>query len=220
MRSKSQTGVTLIELMIAVALLAVLAVAAIPSFVAFRERAVTRGAADELVSAMAEARFEAIRSDRRVSVSVRSGDTEDVWCIGWRVIAPAAPATECDCFETLPANANFCGAGRLPAFQDEATGGPVGDQARAMLRGARLVGGADFDDGDTGFTFESKGGLALKLTTGEPLLPPATGVAEIRSPSPAHDYRLRVEVTTLGRASVCAVEVVGKSKIPGVPVCA
>ena len=54
-------GFTLIELMVSLAVLAILVVVAVPSFVAFRQRTALDGAAQQLASCWNEARFEALR---------------------------------------------------------------------------------------------------------------------------------------------------------------
>src|SRR3546814_17271964 len=64
-------GFTLIELMVALAVLAILVVAVVPSFMGFRQRTVLEGAAEQLVSVWSEARFEALRRDRNLFVTLR-----------------------------------------------------------------------------------------------------------------------------------------------------
>ena len=57
----SQQGFTLVELMVGLAVLAILTAAALPSFAAFRQRAAVREAADQAVAFWNTARFEAVK---------------------------------------------------------------------------------------------------------------------------------------------------------------
>src|SRR3546814_13931422 len=66
--------------MVALAVLAILVVAVVPSFMGFRQRTVLEGAAEQLVSVWSEARFEALRRDRNLFVTLRN-DSGNV-CIG------------------------------------------------------------------------------------------------------------------------------------------
>lgn len=214
-----QRGFTLVELMVGIILLGILIALALPSFNDFRERSVTRGAADQLVAAIADARIQSIRLNRRVVLSVVDLGATDAWCFGMRVLDTGEDAEGCDCELTDPAAEGFCNLARYPVFNG-ATGAPaIVDQARAELRGARLMAAADFGGGGNDVLFEPKSGLALELATGEPINPPADGVAVIQSPTDRFDYRLRLEVSTLGRPSICAETVPDKTRISGYRTC-
>jgi prepilin-type N-terminal cleavage/methylation domain-containing protein len=218
-RGSEQAGFTLVELMIALILLGILVALALPSFNDFRERSITRGAADQLVAALADARMQAIRLNRRVVLGVNVIDPDDAWCIGSRVLEIGEEAEACDCSVADPAESDFCNLFRYPAI-DGAVGAPsAAAQARAELRGARLMADADFGGGASALLFEPKSGLAVDLASGDPIDPPADGVAVIQSPSDRFDYRLRLEVSTLGRPSLCAESVPGKSIISGYRTC-
>lgn len=96
------SGFTLVELMVTVAVLAILMALAGPSFEDFMQRYRLRGAADEVASIVANARAEALMRNRDVAV-VFTGDA-DAWCVG-AVAAPepttlgelASTAPTCDC---------------------------------------------------------------------------------------------------------------------------
>ena len=105
--SKNQ-GFTLIELMVAVAVLAILMALAVPSFTAYQQRATLRGAGDQLVNYWANARLAAVRENRNVIVSFRSAGTS--MCLGATTAAVA-----CDCLAAPAA----CNVSRFPENQAE-----------------------------------------------------------------------------------------------------
>lgn len=84
-----QRGLTLVELMIAVAMAAVIAMAALPGFSAAVERHRLRHAAETLAADFSEARYEAARSGRPLHVAI-DGRSE-AWC--WNV----ATRPDCGC---------------------------------------------------------------------------------------------------------------------------
>lgn len=98
---RKQAGVTLIELMVALSVLAILATVAAPSFARFMEKSRLRGAADEMASLIASARGEAVKRGRDVTISM--GGTAAAWCIGANeaptpaVAAQFATSAACDC---------------------------------------------------------------------------------------------------------------------------
>jgi len=94
-------GVTLVELTVSMAVLTILAAAAMPSFVDFFDRNRVRGAADDVVSLISNARAAAVKNNLDVSIAmVGSGAA---WCIGGNAAAPpsgglpAGAAVPCDC---------------------------------------------------------------------------------------------------------------------------
>lgn len=84
-----QRGLTLVELMIALAITAVIAVAAVPTFAGVAERYRLRQAAETLAADLSEARFEAARSGRVMHVGIDAAAAG--WC--WNVATTAG----CDC---------------------------------------------------------------------------------------------------------------------------
>lgn len=167
-------GFTMIELMVTIAVLAILLAAATPSFTDFLDKYRLRGAVDDAVSVIANARAEAVKADRDVAISI--GGSTSAWCIGANAAiepvggAPAAGATACNC-----AVANAC-----------IVGGQVSRIEPGKHNGVSVsaVGG--------GFTFDSKLGVV------DPL-----GSANLTFTSPSAKYDMQILVNALGQATVC-----------------
>jgi type IV fimbrial biogenesis protein FimT len=85
--SRTQRGFTMIELMVTVAILAVITAIAVPSLRGFIQRSNAASAANTMLTSFALARSEAIRGNARVTVCPsRNGDNCDgAWADGWIV---------------------------------------------------------------------------------------------------------------------------------------
>ena len=68
-----KSGFTVIELLITVAIIAILTSVAVPNFVRWRRDAQLRGAADELLSTVQTAKIRAIKERAPVTVSISTG---------------------------------------------------------------------------------------------------------------------------------------------------
>lgn len=187
-------GFTLVELMVTLAVLAILLVAAAPSFADFFDRYRLRGAVDDAISLVANARASAVKSNRDVSVAF-SGATADAWCLGANQAAmPAAgsripAAVACDC-----TNAAACQVeGRRLAI----------DQGKHGRVSANPFNGA--------FVFNSRLGTAVNA--GAIATP-----ANVTFTSPTGKYDLRLDVTALGQARMCVPTT--RPAIPGISRCA
>lgn len=71
-RTRNQRGVSLIELMITLIVLAVAIAIAAPSFAGYRQRQAVKAAAEEYVSLMAEQRMEAVKRNEARAVDFRT----------------------------------------------------------------------------------------------------------------------------------------------------
>lgn len=102
MPRQHQSGFTLVELMIAVAVMAILAMLAVPSFTTYLEKSRLRGAADDVVNLISQARQAGVKHDRDVNLAVVGNG--NVWCLGASeqgapasVGDPLPAAADCDC---------------------------------------------------------------------------------------------------------------------------
>jgi type IV fimbrial biogenesis protein FimT len=101
MHPKPGRGFTIVELMVTVAVLVVLVAIAVPSFNDFFDRHRVRGAAEEVVSVIANARAEAVKNDLDVNIALQGAG--DAWCLGANAAAvasggnPAGVPAACDC---------------------------------------------------------------------------------------------------------------------------
>ncbi|MFC5569596.1 GspH/FimT family pseudopilin [Lysobacter yangpyeongensis] len=173
---KSQ-GFTLIELMVTVAVLAVLLTLASPSFSDFFQRYRLRGAADKVVNTLASARAEAVMRNRDVSIDFKG--SAGSWCMG----ANAAPdpatlgelvgsADACDC--TV---ANSC---------------KVAD-GRELVVTTSQVEGVTLSANPGALLFSSRTGATSPVGT--------TATTTLASPN--GKFKLRLDVSALGRATLC-----------------
>lgn len=134
--SKPTKGFTLIELMVTIAVLAILLAMAAPSFAEFAERQALRGTADNIIGVIGLAKEEAAKRDRLVQV--------DFIKLGDGVCAGAAVGTAgCD-----------CSAGTCPLAASAAS--------ERDLKGVRITGDPLFG-GDGAFVIDPKTGTLLDL---------------------------------------------------------
>jgi prepilin-type N-terminal cleavage/methylation domain-containing protein len=179
---KNVTGVTLIELMVTVVVLAILVALAIPSFVDFRERVAVRGAGDQLVSFFANAKLEALKRDRAITVNIVKSGTN--MCIGATTVAAG-----CDCFENTDPT-KICDVARYPA---SAGGADQSEWRGVTMVGKPTLGPTDTDDVGLA-TIDPKRGY---LTDG-------TDVGGTTIQSSAGHFRLRLYVDRWARPYLCA----------------
>ena len=179
----SMRGFTLIELMVTVGVLSIILMAALPSFNEFRQRSALRGATDQIISFWANARFESLKRNALVKVSMSTDNAN--YCMGAAVTDSAATNTQCNCFETNPANANFCDVGRYPVDQAE------WKRIRYLGTPSALIGAS------------KNGVVVIDPKRGGLTLPTSAGYWELASPAGGTDYRLRVNIDLFGRAVAC-----------------
>jgi type IV fimbrial biogenesis protein FimT len=167
-------GYTLVELMFTIAILGIILAIALPTFSDYFEKNRLRGAADDTISFLAQARAEAVKRDR--DVNVKTGGSGAAWCLGANsaadpTLGEQVPAAEdCDC-----TSAGAC---------------TIGGDAYT-LDGAQYT-DVTIDAANDEFVFDSKVGTIDNLT----------GAAFTLS-SASDRWALRIDVSPLGQARAC-----------------
>ena len=173
-------GFTLIELMVGLAILGVLIALTIPAFADLRQRAAVRGAADQMASFWANARFEAVKRNSMVKVGfVRNAAGQ--MCLGAEATTAANDDAHCDCF-----TAGECDVGQYPSEQSDWRG--VGWMAAPTM-------------GDNGTA--DVGVVVLEPRRGALSEPGDIGNVVLRSNPDVVDYRLQFNVDARGRVVLC-----------------
>jgi len=189
----NQAGFTLVELMVAIAIVLLLLLIAVPSFADLIDRARVRGAAGAAISVLSEARGGAVQ--RNKDVVVHFAGTDPAWCVG--AVSATNPAT---------------GSPVDPSVQDqecECDSAPttckVGDQQLTVLS-------ADYNGVTMGtrpgnFVYDGRFGWVQGLT------PPSNVIFT----SPKGKYQIQLNVAPLGQASMCIPS--GQPAIQGISSC-
>lgn len=183
-------GFTLIELMVALLVLLTLAAIAVPSFRDFFERGKVRGAADDLVSTISQARAEAVKRDLDVSIAFAGSGTS--WCVGG--MSPSAPinglratvAQACNCDDDTPIACTISG-----------------EPYKVLSSAHPEVAISDLPDT---MIFDSNLGTLQDLAT-----------PSVTLTSPTGKYDVRVEINALGQARACTPD--GKPTMSSLPRC-
>lgn len=175
----SIAGFTLIELMVTLAVLTILMIVAIPSFIDFKERAAVRGAGDQLVSFWADAKLEAVKRNQPIAITIRKSGTS--MCMGATTVS-----TGCNCF-----TAGACDVAQYPADSTAAS--------QAIWRGVTMLGQPTLgptDNDDIGLaTIDPKRGYLSDGTD--------VGGVTVQSPGQKAFY-LRLYVDRWARPYLCA----------------
>ena len=160
--------------MVVLAVMAILATVAAPSFVDFFERNRVRGAADGIISVVSDARAEAVKNALDVNISMAGSGT--AWCIGGNAADPpsgghrAGVAAACDCTDS---DACLVAGQRLAVDVGQFPGIAVGALPAAL-------------------TFDHTLGLVSPMDSRSVVLT-----------SPRGKYDIEVQVNPLGQARMC-----------------
>ena len=177
MRPRPQSGsagVTLVELMVSLSVLAIGLLAGAPSFVDVSDRRAVRDAAEGVVSLISDARAEAVKNGFDVNVAMSGHST--AWCIGANAAGtptgghPVSGASACDC----------------------------SDSSQCVVSGQRFaLAGANYPGVQVGglftaLTFDRRLGIVSSL-----------GERTLTLTSPRRKYDLAVQINPLGQARLC-----------------
>lgn len=185
----NQKGVTLIELVVTIAVLAILVTLAAPSFSEFRERQALRGVADNIVATIGLAKEEAVKRDSWVRIDFKPFGTDGV-CLGAVTVTTAA-GSGCDC----AAAAATCTVAVFPEL------------ANGLKQVQLSPDSIKFGAAGTGFVIDPKTATMADLGN-------AGGVQLVTQ----RGYRAAVQVNALARPTVCTPTGAEKS-LPGVAAC-
>lgn len=137
---RRQRGLSSIELMIGVAIMAVLLAGALPSFQAWIQGMRLRATAESVISGLQIARAEALKRNARVRLTLGDGDGNPVWRVGCVNASADCPAL----IQSRPVEGG--GGVRLGADATPLSSPPPASAfAVALGAGAGLPGGVTFD---------------------------------------------------------------------------
>jgi prepilin-type N-terminal cleavage/methylation domain-containing protein len=186
MPTRRTRGFTLIELMVTVAVVVILGMLALPSMIAFRERATLRAGTEQVVSFWNQARFEAAKRNQMVKVSVKTNG--GAFCLGATTTTDPADETICDCF-----TANACNVAAFPApAASNATQNEWNGMTFVVVNGTTpTLGGADKK---VAVIEPKRGGLTEASDA---------GALTFGDPPGGKNYKLNMRVDAFGRALLC-----------------
>jgi len=198
MQRRQQSGFTLVELMITLAVAVILATLAIPSFVSFVEKSRLRGATDDLVALLNSSRAAAVKLQRDVNVSL-GGSASGSWCAGASSAGSPASAGK-----NIP-DAAACVCTTANACQVDGASSTVSSAGYSgvTLSSVQL----SSTTGDGSVTFNSKTGALEPLST----------AATVDLVSKTGKYSTRITVSPVGQSLVCVPA--GKPTMIGYPSC-
>jgi prepilin-type N-terminal cleavage/methylation domain-containing protein len=179
------TGFTLIEMMVTLAVLSIFALIALPSYESLRQRSALRGASEQALGFWNQARFEAAKRNQLVKVAAYQATAGGPFCLGAATTTSLADVTPCDCLSAAPTT-NVCDVSRFPTNQSEWSGVSL---STVTLGGSTVL-------------------PATQPAIIEPKRTGLTSTADVGSigflsPSGPRAYRLNLRVDRFGRGFLC-----------------
>lgn len=181
-------GYSLVESMVTIAVLAIIAAMAVPSFASLRERTLMRTTMNEIVDLIELARSEALHRARPVTISFNRID-DAIWCLGVREGASA-----CDCLQHDTGADDYCGLAVFPQPATETETRP--HRAATDSKRIRMLDTPNFN-GASAFTYDPKLGVLAD--------PARAGSITMASPLATDRYRARLVVDADGQVRACSI---------------
>ena len=111
---RNNSGFTVIELMVTVAVMLILLMIAMPSFEGLRQRSAIRGAGEQVLGFWNQARLEAAKRNAAGEGQRKPERKRREFCLGAARTADPADDDACDCFETDISRCALLRCGPLP----------------------------------------------------------------------------------------------------------
>ena len=187
-------GFTVVELMVAIAVLAIVMSLALPSYQTLIEKRRVTSSAEQVMAFLSSAQLESVKRNRFVAVNMNSDGTE--WCLG--MIAGDTDAVSCDCL-ALEGEENACEIDNALRVLDSS-----GVNYPEMFE----VDSSSLGGDDDTFAFDPVRGLTVGAES-----------VELQFLSGKGTYALNVEMNAAGRVNMCS-DVSRSSKcVPGYESC-
>ena len=200
-------GFTLIELMVVIAIVAIITSFALPSYRTLLEKRQVTSGAQQISAFLSSAKMEAIKRNEQIAIfrDVVNG------CMGFYSYDPADPRNDCDCESIDPDAVNACAidefgdgtAMRLHVLNDSILNKPVNITAIDILGRS-----------DNLLIFDPIRGMLVFDNQVFPI------PLEMKLLSKHETYALNVRLTATGRVTVCSDMDVADINVPGYDDCA
>jgi len=207
MRRWRQSGFTLVELMVTLAVLVILAMLAIPSYSDFFVKSRLRGATDDVVSLLNASRINSVKLQRQINVSEKGTGTGTAWCVG--AVAEAGPTNAGDALALGNATCN-CSASTVSCLVDSQT---------ALVSSSNYSGvSMTAASSDIAYASATSGGVTFNPKVGA--VTDSSGNLLATTPSltlVSGRYSTQITVSPLGQVIVCVPST--STFVPGYPSC-
>lgn len=188
---RSSMGFSIIEMMIALVLIAIGSALALPSYQNMIEKRHLSRGAEQLMAFVNSAQSRSLQWNERLNVSwIRTGDT--AWCVGANL-----GDTVCNCTVTDANSATYCGIDDVPWILGSDIAGD-----RMLLKSI-----SGDDGGDAAYSFDPERGLFINLNDS----------LAFEMESKNQNYQVELRVNNTGQASLCSTDTA--HAIPGYSVC-
>jgi type IV fimbrial biogenesis protein FimT len=189
---KGVAGFTLPELMITVALVAILASLAVPAYSTFVEKRRITGGAEGIAAFMMLARSEAVKQNQQTTVSFyRNPDDSTDWCLGMTL-----GDTACDC--TISRIDEDEGAGIFYCELEYTDG-----NGNSISSGAQLISSSEYSGFQLTAATTGSGDTALTYDPIRGILDDPTDISSITIQSSSSVYELTINVSPTGTVKTC-----------------